>query len=91
MLDGIGDVEMLAVDAGRLERLVEQPSGGTHERSPSCLLVAGCSPTSITRACGSPAPNTVCVAFAQSGQSWQRRAPAEVVEGDLAIELECPA
>ena len=32
MLDGIGDVEMLAVDAGGLERLIEQPPRRTHER-----------------------------------------------------------
>ena len=75
MLDGIGDVEMLAVDAPPPSALSSSRPAGPTNGSPFLLSSPGCSPTSITRACGSPAPNTVCVAFAQSGQSWQRRAP----------------
>jgi hypothetical protein len=87
MLDGIGDVEMLAVDAGSLERLIEQPSGGTDERqSLLVFLVAGLLADEHHARVRVAAPNTVCVAFAQSGQSWQRRAAwRSSSRGDLAI------
>ena len=51
------------------------------------LLAAGLEiGIAMTRACGSPAPNTVCVAFAQSGQSWQARASSRSCLMLLAID-----
>jgi hypothetical protein len=41
MLDGIRDVEMLALHPGRFERAVEKPAGGADEgQPPAVLLVA---------------------------------------------------
>jgi hypothetical protein len=42
VLDGVGDVDLAAIDADRRERLVEFAPGGTDERAPRAILaVAG--------------------------------------------------
>jgi hypothetical protein len=51
----------------------------------------GCSPTSITSACGSPAPKTVWVPVFHSGQSWQSLASRRSCVKDLGMRrLEFP-
>ncbi len=39
MLDGIGDVDSRALDAGRLERRIEDLAGGTDEGTPGQILL----------------------------------------------------
>jgi hypothetical protein len=67
--------------------LCRRPAGPTKGRPFLSSSSPGCSPTSMTLACGSPAPNTVCVAFAHSGQAWQARASSRSCFSDFAIDL----
>src|SRR5438477_346838 len=48
------------------------PAGPTNGASRRSSWSPGCSPTSTTRACAGPRPNTVWVASRYSGQPWQR-------------------
>ena len=92
MLHRVGDVDLGAVDAGFFQRAVEHLPGRSHERMPArSSLSPGCSPTSMIRACCGPSPNTVCVAFFQSGQARQEAASsrkASMIVGRLAV-LRC--
>jgi len=63
-----------------------RPAGPTKGRPFLSSSSPGCSPTSITRACGSPAPKTVCVAFAHKEQFWQPRASSRSCFRDFAID-----
>ena len=55
------------------------PAGPTNGASRRSSWSPGCSPTSTTRACAGPRPNTVWVASRYSGQPWQRFAAAASV------------
>src|SRR5712671_446294 len=82
---------MPAASSARSRRRPAGPTKGSPLRSSSS---PGCSPTSMTLACSSPAPNTVCVAFAQSGQARQRFASSRSSFSDSGIEhlesVRCP-
>ena len=68
VLDDVGHVRQLAVDAG-LQGLVEH-AGRPDERAPGPVLaVPGCSPTSITSERGAPSPKTVWVASRYRSQA----------------------
>ena len=70
MLHHIGDVYLRAIDAGRVERAIEQPPAGPTNGWPAVLLSPGCSPTNIS-APSAPSPNTVCVACSHRLQARQ--------------------
>src|SRR5262249_7901187 len=53
-----------------------RPAGPTNGSPATSSLSPGCSPTSITGAPASPAPNTVWVAFAHSPHAWHPAAAA---------------
>lgn len=80
VLHGVGDVDLRAVDARPIERLVEHPPRSPLNGAPSTSsLSPGCSPTSISHADDGPSPKTVWVAGPYSSQRVQpaasRRSP----------------
>jgi hypothetical protein len=80
MFDRIGDVDLVAVDAGFLQGTVEHLSCRPHERfSGKVFLVAGLLADQHGLCMGRPSPNTVWVAFFQSGQAWQSAASSRRV------------
>jgi hypothetical protein len=77
VLDDVRHVGARPIDAGCLQRLVEEPAGRADERlAELVLLVAGLFPTNMTSAFVEPSPNTVWVPVFQSGQALQPAAAA---------------
>ena len=75
MLDGIGDIHVLARDIGISSALSSiLPAGPTNGRPCRSSMSAGCSPTNTNRACLGPSPKTVCVACLYKSQPWHERA-----------------
>jgi hypothetical protein len=73
VLDDVGDVDVAAVDADVVERLLEQPAAGPTNGMP-CLSSwsPGCSPTRAMRAADDPAEKTTRLAGSQSSTRGTR-------------------
>src|SRR3954469_494653 len=75
-----------SIFAASSARSSSRPAGPTKGSPFLSSSSPGCSPTSITPACASPAPKTVWVPVFHSGQTWQSLASLRSCVNDLGMQ-----